>query len=928
MTRFTVALVASLLAFTSVKVEANKLHAVREALARIHIAHEYSRSILDTRTKAGPLQASSSSQCPDGKAPVACIMDPCRTATCASNPNAQCVADYCGGCNAIFYDANRQAVAGCGSVPDCAAILCSKPYCPTGQKVMSSPTQCCPFCGPDTTAPPPTQTCRADQEYQTCGSSCPPTCGVDSLAIVCSALCVPGCFCKSGTFLDPVTDSCVATCPTKPDCSAVACPAVACGANMESFTPPNACCPECRPVSRPCPDGSAPTNCLVDPCGTATCASNPNAQCVADYCGGCNAIFYDANGQTVAGCGAVPDCSTVRCAAPTCTTGQKAVKPLTGCCQICVPADTTPPPPMGGGDLGACAGPFIALMMDADCSGLAEIIGTFSSAAPPSILTLQRFCAGACISKLIVASKKLTGDCAAFGGMVQWVVQAVCMRDEKSNFCYPQLSRLQQIATTNTQTLAAPTPEFLQATCNPCTRKILSAVSTLPPSVSSALGSSGGLVGPSSTSAAGSGVSTGSAGTIGSGSNTVDVDSSLQQLDLLCTTSGGKDQQYCAVALSGLTNQVSAAAGISTPGKDSTGSSSSSSSSSSTGNGSGSGSGTGSSSTGSTSSSSSSSSSGSLPPLVTAATADATTLNLASVGTFADSNWVQDNCQNRCFQKMAIKAAAISTANSASTPVTSSSSGSSSSSGTTVVSSMAAAPADPTKSLKYQCVRDDEGRLCVPQLQAVNLAQATCDQLKASIASAGCCASSYQHFLDTAADSAAAATYTTKLSTCGITLPSACPVTRGTPAQRSITLTGDVATLTQPKMRDVARIDIASRLGIASDFVTVGQFVAAGTKSSAKLQTAQASSSSTGTVTAPVTISGSSQSDIDAAAADFDAGVDLTSVNSIYTVETGAALTTAPPAPVSSPKVDNAAGTLGISVLATILFALTALMML
>ena len=33
-------------------------------------------------------------------------------------------------------------------------------------------------------------------------------------------------------------------------------------------------------------------NCFVDPCQSSTCAYNPTATCVADYCGGCNARWF------------------------------------------------------------------------------------------------------------------------------------------------------------------------------------------------------------------------------------------------------------------------------------------------------------------------------------------------------------------------------------------------------------------------------------------------------------------------------------------------------------------------------------------------------------------------------------------------------------------------------------------------------------
>lgn len=54
----------------------------------------------------------------------------------------------------------------------------------------------------------------------------------------------------------------------------------------------NCCGDECG-----CADGSAPVNCLVDPCDvTEPCETDNVAACVSNYCGGCNAEFVDLEG--------------------------------------------------------------------------------------------------------------------------------------------------------------------------------------------------------------------------------------------------------------------------------------------------------------------------------------------------------------------------------------------------------------------------------------------------------------------------------------------------------------------------------------------------------------------------------------------------------------------------------------------------------
>ena len=48
------------------------------------------------------------SECPRGVSIVACFANPCNTAVCKSSPNAKCVANFCGGCNAEFYVGSKK----------------------------------------------------------------------------------------------------------------------------------------------------------------------------------------------------------------------------------------------------------------------------------------------------------------------------------------------------------------------------------------------------------------------------------------------------------------------------------------------------------------------------------------------------------------------------------------------------------------------------------------------------------------------------------------------------------------------------------------------------------------------------------------------------------------------------------------------------
>ena len=51
-----------------------------------------------------------------------------------------------------------------------------------------------------------------------------------------------------------------------------------------------------------CLPGIEVAKCLADPCSVELCPANPDATCVANYCGGCNAAFYDRTGQKILNC--------------------------------------------------------------------------------------------------------------------------------------------------------------------------------------------------------------------------------------------------------------------------------------------------------------------------------------------------------------------------------------------------------------------------------------------------------------------------------------------------------------------------------------------------------------------------------------------------------------------------------------------------
>lgn len=63
--------------------------------------------------------------CRTGVSAVACLQDPCLGQTCPGNPNARCVASYCGGCFPNWVDSNNNAVSNCNPTPTCGHTDCA-----------------------------------------------------------------------------------------------------------------------------------------------------------------------------------------------------------------------------------------------------------------------------------------------------------------------------------------------------------------------------------------------------------------------------------------------------------------------------------------------------------------------------------------------------------------------------------------------------------------------------------------------------------------------------------------------------------------------------------------------------------------------------------------------------------------------------------
>ncbi len=136
--------------------------------------------------------------CPPDKPLVSCFADPCMFATCPAHPDAVCVADFCGGCNARFFIGKKEVTDTCSKNDDeiinvlfWLCLLCKPLIALLIHSWPFFPAEC-PVKG---------------QIFKECGSACPANCTTPNP--ICTRQCVARCECPAGQVIDEKKNECV-----------------------------------------------------------------------------------------------------------------------------------------------------------------------------------------------------------------------------------------------------------------------------------------------------------------------------------------------------------------------------------------------------------------------------------------------------------------------------------------------------------------------------------------------------------------------------------------------------------------------------------------------------------------------------------------------------------------------------------------------
>ncbi|XP_072039473.1 uncharacterized protein [Amphiura filiformis] len=257
--------------------------------------------------------------CEQGR--VECVVDPCdydpETSPCpAYGPAVMCLPNTCGQCSAVFYEFSGRQIsdAECNiPFPHCAPgfFRCQQPFpdyfaCLPPDYVCDYESDCADA---EDENGCPRRDC-VDDEF-TCGNGlCTPAsyvcddyndCGDNSDEEGCPTVCTDA---DEGQSI-PSTDPCqICSCyDGEQVCAIIDCPFPPPGAeNCQPIYTDDECCPSYDHCQGVCPPEILPVNCVANPCDVNSCPSYPNAECVANYCGGCFAFFFDGNGLPISGC--------------------------------------------------------------------------------------------------------------------------------------------------------------------------------------------------------------------------------------------------------------------------------------------------------------------------------------------------------------------------------------------------------------------------------------------------------------------------------------------------------------------------------------------------------------------------------------------------------------------------------------------------
>ncbi|XP_071853924.1 uncharacterized protein [Apostichopus japonicus] len=217
----------------------------------------------------GPLcEQSLTGGCPDNLPAVACVVDPCDTASCPGRTDATCRPNYCGRCSAEFYDANDNLVD-CSCPADEEATLCPPDQCDRFSCVSNPGAECrSNACGGCNVA-----FFQGGTEVLECRQS---DCLLDVTRFDCP--------------FDPCDG---ATCPADPSAACITNYCGGCSAEFYSSAGERVQCGGSN-----CPIDSF-VECMLDPCQVTSCSDYPDAVCQATNCGMCAASYREESGREV-----------------------------------------------------------------------------------------------------------------------------------------------------------------------------------------------------------------------------------------------------------------------------------------------------------------------------------------------------------------------------------------------------------------------------------------------------------------------------------------------------------------------------------------------------------------------------------------------------------------------------------------------------